>query len=32
MKATASGMISMGKPGCGDVKSLQELHGSIKDK
>ena len=31
-KATASGMISMGKPGCGDVKSLQELHAEIKDK
>ena len=31
-KAAASGMISMGKPGCGDVKSLQELHAEIKDK
>ncbi len=31
-KATASGMISMGKPGCGDVKSLQELHAEIRDK
>ncbi len=31
-KATASGMISMGKPGCGDVKSLQELHSEIRDK
>ena len=31
-KATASGMISMGKPGCGDVKSLQEWHSEIKDK
>ncbi len=31
-KATASGMISMNKPGCGEVKSLQELHAMIKDK
>ncbi len=31
-KATASGMISMGKPGCGDVKSLQEWHSEITDK
>ena len=31
-KATASGMISMGKPGCGDVKSLQEWHSEIKEK
>ncbi len=31
-KATASGMISMNKPGCGEVKSLQELHAEIKDK
>ncbi len=31
-KATASGMKSMNKPGCGDVKSLQELHSEIRDK
>lgn len=31
-KATASGMQSMNKPGCGEVKSLQELHAEIKDK
>ncbi len=31
-KATASGMKSMNKPGCGDVKSLQELHSEITDK
>ena len=30
--ATASGMKSMNKPGCGEVKSLQELHAEIKDK
>lgn len=31
-KATASGILSMNKPGCGEVKSLQELHAEIKDK
>ena len=31
-KATASGVQSMNKPGCGEVKSLQELHAEIKDK
>ena len=31
-KATASGVKSMHKPGCGDVRSLQELHREIKDK
>ena len=31
-KATASGLISMNKPGCGEVKSLQELHSEIRDK
>ena len=31
-KATASGILSMNKPGCGEVKSLQELHSEIKDK
>lgn len=31
-KATASGMKSMNKPGCGEVKSLQELHNEITDK
>ncbi|MBQ8559605.1 MAG: carbamoyl-phosphate synthase large subunit [Tyzzerella sp.] len=31
-KATASGVKSMNKPGCGDVKSLQEWHASITDK
>ena len=31
-KATASGVKSMNKPGCGDVKSLQEWHSEIKDK
>ena len=30
--ATASGMKSMNKPGCGEVKSLQELHSEITDK
>ncbi len=31
-KATADGIKSMNKPGCGDVKSLQELHAQITDK
>ena len=31
-KATASGMQSMNKPGCGEVRSLQELHAMIQDK
>lgn len=31
-KATASGIESMKKPGCGDVKSLQELHKEIIEK
>ena len=31
-KATASGIKSMGLPGCGVVKSLQELHAEITDK
>ncbi len=31
-KATVSGLKSMRKPGCGVVKSLQELHSEIKDK
>ena len=31
-KATASGILSMSKPGCGEVKSLQELHAEVKDK
>lgn len=30
-KATVSGIKSMKKPGCGEVKSLQELHAQIKD-
>ncbi|MDO4311546.1 MAG: carbamoyl-phosphate synthase large subunit [Eubacteriales bacterium] len=30
-KATVSGLKSMRKPGCGEVKSLQELHGAIRD-
>ena len=30
-KATASGVKSMNKPGCGEVKSLQELHSEIKE-
>ena len=30
-KATVSGIKSMRKPGCGEVKSLQELHAAIKD-
>ena len=30
-KATISGIKSMRKPGCGEVKSLQELHAAIKD-
>ena len=28
-KATVSGLKSMKKPGCGEVKSLQELHAEI---
>ena len=31
-KATASGIESMNKPGCGVVRSLQELHRMIKEK
>ena len=31
-KATADGIKSMNKPGCGVVKSLQELHAEITDK
>ena len=31
-KATVSGIQSLKKPGCGEVKSLQELHSKIKDK
>jgi len=31
-KATASGIKSMSLPGCGVVKSLQELHAEITDK
>ena len=31
-KATVSGIQSLKKPGCGEVKSLQELHSEIKDK
>lgn len=31
-QATASGVKSMNKPGCGEVKSLQELHNEIKEK
>lgn len=31
-KATVSGIQSMNKPGCGEVKSLQELHSEIKAK
>ena len=30
-KATISGIKSMKKPGCGEVKSLQELHAQIRD-
>ena len=30
-KATVSGIKSMKKPGCGEVKSLQELHAQIRD-
>ena len=30
-KATVSGIKSMRKPGCGEVKSLQELHAQIRD-
>ncbi len=30
-KATASGVKSMNKPGCGEVKSLQALHSEIKE-
>lgn len=31
-KATVSGLKSMHKPGCGVVKSLQELHSEITEK
>ena len=31
-KASVSGIQSLKKPGCGEVKSLQELHSEIKDK
>ena len=31
-KAAASGVQSMGKPGCGVMKSLQELHAEISEK
>ena len=31
-KAAASGIRSMGKPGCGVTKSLQELHGEITEE
>jgi len=31
-KAAASGIKSMSKPGCGNIKSLQELHAEITDK
>ena len=31
-KATVSGIQSLKKPGCGEVKSLQEPHSEIKDK
>ena len=31
-KATASGIKSMKMPGCGVIKSLQELHAEITDK
>ena len=31
-KATVSGIQSMKKPGCGEVKSIQELHNEITDK
>ena len=31
-KAAASGIRSMGKPGCGVIKSLQELHGEITEE
>ena len=31
-KAAASGIQSMNKPGCGVIKSLQELHREIKEK
>ena len=31
-KAAASGIKSMNMPGCGDIKSLQELHAEITDK
>ena len=32
VKATVSGIKSMNLPGCGEVKSLQELHNEIHDK
>ena len=31
-KAAASGIKSMNRPGCGVIKSLQELHAEIKEK
>lgn len=31
-KATISGIQSLKKPGCGEVRSLQELHSEIKDR
>ena len=31
-KATASGVQSMNKPGCGEVKSLQQLHAEVIEK
>ncbi|MCI6552838.1 MAG: carbamoyl-phosphate synthase large subunit [Lachnospiraceae bacterium] len=31
-KATISGIRSMKKPGCGEIKSLQELHAQIRDR
>ena len=31
-KAAASGIKSMNKPGCGVIKSLQELHSEIEEK
>ena len=31
-KATISGIQSLKKPGCGEVRSLQELHSEIEDK
>jgi len=31
-KAAATGIKSMGKPGCGIIKSLQELHNEIIER